>query len=247
MILVSLFALVSTPQDIKPADLVSKMLARYHDAKTLSGTVLMTQSAAGRKVYTETSIQYEKPAKLYIKQVLKASEPRQWLVTSDGTNFSYDVPNDQRDNNWIKEARLVEMIGAGAAAPSLSEIYRAVTRSLGDRSAALDVAIGRLEDLKFLRGQWKTLDSGPQVEVEGEKLYSIQGLWREYGDAQIHSGTYQMFLNAEGDLRRYEVRVSMRLPLGNGQVSEPQEILTSWDVRFKVNGSVVPELFKLVK
>lgn len=244
MIALTLALALTQNQGSNAAEVVSKMLAHYNAAQTMTGTILMTQSAMGKSVRTETVLQFEKPDKLYIKQISRSSQPRQWLVTCDGQYVAYDTPNDIRDTN---EERLVEPLVSNGVKQKFTDIYRAVVRSLGDRSAPLDIAINRLEDLKFLRGQWKTVEWAGEEEVNGEKLQSVRGLWREYPDAPTHSGTFQMWITPSGDLRRYAIIELVKFPLGPGQLSDPQEVITTWDARLVVDGKPDPALFKLVR
>src|SRR4051794_29195289 len=49
-------------------ELISKMLKLYADAKTVSGTILMTQSAVGKQVQFQTQLQIERPSKIFLFQ-----------------------------------------------------------------------------------------------------------------------------------------------------------------------------------
>src|SRR4051812_37388578 len=93
---VSLVLLGNAPARPHPqtpaSQLVSKMLRYYADAQSMTGTITYTATDGGGKVQMVTYLQYEKPSKLFIKQVKGGSQPMQWLVTSDGKLFSYDSP-----------------------------------------------------------------------------------------------------------------------------------------------------------
>lgn len=216
------------------AQLVSKMLARYAAAETLQGTIRLTQTAQGASLQIETQVQYRRSQKqLYIRQVRSGTSQRTWLVVCDGRIFAYDTPVDFDDKPG---KRLYERVEVG---PSLNldfgGIYAATSGSLGDRSAPLDLAIGRLEDLKFRRAQWATLAFGPDGP-NGVRV--VRGDWREYGNAPP-SGQYEMWITAAGDLVRYVQSESVTVPEARQTVS----ISSTWTVALDVGAKVDPSVF----
>lgn len=228
--------LVMMGQAETPAALVSKMLARYSSAQTLVGTIVFVQSAAGASVTTTTHVQYEKPSKLYVRQVRASSDPAESSITCDGARFSYDVPKDVAATPG---QRLIETVEQGGVRLDVKEIYAASGRSLIDRSAPLDIAISRLEDLKFLRNQWATVESLGKTEQDGEVRQMVGGQWREYGTAAV-SGRYTMWIGPQGDLRQYEVRERLAV-----RDQAATEVVSSWQVKLTVNGKPDPALFTL--
>lgn len=228
---------ICTPDQQTPGAVLSQMLAKYSAAKTLSGTILLTQGSEQESGQISTSLQYERPAKLYLRQEKKTADRRTWLITSDGKHFSYDKPNQASDYG---AGRLVEAIVSAAGTLKLGDIYAVgAGKSLPDRSAPLDIAIGRREDLEFIRGQWANLSTEPARELDGRTVNSIVGDWREYGTAAI-TGRFQFLITPEGEMKRYTIVEKIVI---NGNIVT---ITSRWDIDLKIDGPVDPKLFKVV-
>lgn len=235
----ALSLLLSLQTQPKPAAsaMVSKVLARYAGAKTVVGKIAMVQTMGSISASVTTELQYERPAKLYIRQVRKSSDPREWMVTSDGAQFSYEMPWDLTTGR--PKERLIEDVKQQGKSLDLRDMYAAAARSLGDRSAPLDILISRSEDLKFLANQWATLgylsgDAGPIILIGGQ--------WREYGQAPV-SGTWQMEVTPEGDLKSYRLEEAIAPDPKQG----PQKVTTVWTVDVSLSAAPDPAKFKLLK
>lgn len=226
---------------VSASGLVSNMLGRYADAKSMTGTIRFTQSAQRSSVSIETTLQFEKPSKLFIRQQLRSSEPMTWLVVSDGSQFSYNTPENLPGAANLP--RLVEQVEQNGVKLDTKGIYKAAASSIGDRSAPLDIVIGHPEDLKGLTYQWATLEYRGRVQLGDETVDLIAGRWRPYGTAPAH-GTYEMYLTPSGELRRYVVVETVSAGPENPQMLEVRSV---WDVRVAINGKPDPALFKVVR
>lgn len=230
---------IIAPQDQgempSPSQVVSKMLAKYSDAKTLVGRIQFVQSADNVGVTTDTVLQFEKPAKLYIFQARRSSQPAQALVTSDGKRISYNAPNELAGGEGV---RLIESLSVAGRTLDIKTQYAISSRSLLDRSAMLDIVISRTEDLQFVRGQWATLEYGKMAE--GAKGYLIQGDWREYPNAQV-SGKFRMLIGEDHELKQYAVYETVSLPNNLGT----KQVTSLWTSDIQINGKVDPNLFKV--
>lgn len=224
-------ALQEPPRE-SPSQLLTRMMARYHDAKTLGGTITTRVTWENNRLEVDTTLWFERPGKLYLKQATNLG-PR-YLVTADGQEFSYDKPLSGRLEDLEKGGRLLEAQGGR----TLQEVYAIASLSIAERSTPLDLAIARLPDLRMLRDQWATVEDGGTADLEGEACRRIVGDWTsnpEYGVL----GRYEMLVGPEADLRRF--RVVGPNPEGKGAVDRLHE------VRLKV-GAVPPEgQFKVVR
>lgn len=179
-----------------PAQLVSKMMSRYHGAKTLGGTIHTEIEIGDAKLTIDTVLWIERPSKLYLKQ--STSPGMEFLVTADGREFSYDAP--MRGIGDLSP-RLLEYQGAN----DVGAVYATASMSLGERSTPLDLAISRKDDLAMLRDQWVTVEDGGSKELGGKPCRMVTGKWTSnpvYGQL----GHYAMWITPEGDLLRFEVR-----------------------------------------
>lgn len=238
------------PQEQTAPGLISKMLARYHDAKTLVGTIRLTVSAQNQSVTMDTAVQFELPSKLYIKQQKNVANPNpeqlsSWLVTSDGKNFTYDAPVVNTSlGHTNRGTRLGESVYNRNynITNDVRSIYVAAGQSLGDRSMPLDIAIGRREDLVYRRNQWVNYTLGGTKEIGGKTAYLVTGDYRDYAGAPS-SGVYQMAITADGDLLQYVEKTKIAL---DSQGAQTVTLTNQWDVNLIVNGKVDPALFKVV-
>lgn len=222
------------PEQNEAAQLVSRMLAYYNSAKTLSGTIQMTQTAGGKQAVVSTALQAEWPAKLYLRQELKASfGTDSWLVTSDGMVFSYDPPSE------LEGKRLAEPVDYGAGNHDIRSIYAATVKSIYDRSTPLDIIIGRKEDLRYRNYQWVNVVVQGEAKIGEDTVTIIGGQWREYGQAPP-SATYTMAIDAQNRLRQFTLREKI------GVQNTVQDVTTVWDVNVVKDTPVKPELFKVV-
>lgn len=223
-----------SPQE-NAAESVSKMLAGYANAKTISGNIKMTQSLGSVSVQIDTYLQLERPGKLYLRQERKSlNDPRTWIVSADGTYFSYAVPAERADT----AQRLIEAYGPGQ---DLKDAYNASARSMGDRDAPLAIAISRQKDLEFVRNQWVTVGTIDPKPEGSDGLLVVGGKWREY-KSMPSSGTFEMWLTPDGELKKYIRRETIA-----AEGLAPQSVITRWDVDLAINGKVDPNLFQLVR
>ena len=229
------------------AAIVSKMMSHYADAKTLSGTIKYTLTAGSSSVSMETYVQFERPGLIYIKQVENAGKNRVWILASDGKYFSYDLPDQEPGVGRLVEPMVQVRSDRKPGDPKpvpfdIGVMYKAAAASLADRSTALDLAIGRLDDLKYLQHQIATVRNEGRVDVGDRQLDHIAGDWRGLDSNQV-TGTYEMFVADDGGLVRF-VRHENAAPENGGP---PISLHSIWDVNLTVNGPVDRALFKIVR
>lgn len=220
------------------ASIVSKMIARYHEADSMTGKITMQQGLGTQTVSATTVLQYERPNKLYIRQTFKGEEAREVLVTCDGRHFSYNTPENLPGSENLK--RLVEAVSTQFGTLDLGGVYAASSKSLLDRSVALDLAVSRKEDLTYRRNQWATLSYVGKTTLQKESVHRITGRYRPYGEADV-TGSYEMYINDSGDLRRYTLTTQLQ---DSGRV---MTVMGAWDVNLAVNGKPDPALFRVVR
>lgn len=229
----------------KPSAIISKMIERYSTAKTITGTIKLRQgvkdAAPGSVV---TILQFDKPSKLYIQQTLRASEGGSWLIVSDGKRFSYDAP----ELPFVRKGqRLVEPLAQPGAEPlDIRGVYSVAGQTLEDRSAPLDIALGRLQDLQLFTSQLVTLEYLGKAKIGEQEVTVIGGGWRPYNTAppaepMPASGRFEIYISDAGDLKRYIVRQMVGRPDG----TNPFEVTSQWEVDLTVNGTPDPSLFKV--
>jgi hypothetical protein len=243
---------VQPSQEVSPGRLISKMMAKYADAKTMVGTIRLTVSAMGQKSHLDTYLQYEKPSKLYLKQV-SPLQARPWLVVSDGKHFVFDKPNYLPGS---EVERLIEPVvemqppkkrgdSPKEIRKTIREIYAASSASLKDRSVPLDIAIGRLEDLQFIRDQWATLYYRGKAEVNGRQVDLISGDWRAYGLAPA-SGSYELYIAEDGSLVRYVLLGSVAgTDPNSGRATQATDVVSVWDVALNINATPDESVFSV--
>lgn len=225
-----------------PAQLVSRMLARYSGATSLVGKIDYTQTAGKVAVHGETILQYVRPDKLYILQTMEAPDKASYRVVSDGTKFNYSLPQDlpgliPPDG---KPGELVEPVDQSGKRLDLAGIYTIGSSGLVDKSVPLDIALGRLQGLKAFRAELASVKDEGVQSVDGVDAHIISGDWRQYDTAPV-SGTYRLAITDGGDLLFYSIK---ELFADAELKMAPQEIVTAWRVSLKVDAPTDPSLFK---
>lgn len=219
------------------APLVSKMLAKFSAAQEMVGAIVMTQSYEGHKYIVDTSVQFLKPYKLFIKQVSNRTPPEVWVASSTGTQISYDVQPHLKE--LVKTKRFLESQTEEHEVLKVGEVYHVVSRSIGDRSVPLDIAIGHIDDLKYIRNQWKTMSVKGTAVFNGQDVYEIVGDWRPHLTAGVR-GKYAMLIDKNNELKQYSI--TEMFALGK---SEPKPITTVWDVDLKIDAKSDPALYRI--
>lgn len=224
-------------------DIISKMLARYSGVDTLTGEIKQViegrYSSGAVSEETDTQIQYEKPSKLYIRQQRFGNrDPHVWLVTSDGARFSYDFPKGPNFHPGVSN-RLVEIVNGN----DVAHIYGACVDSIGDRSAALGIAVSWGDELKRIVAQWAT----HTLKDDDGKKYRIEGEYRGSPVGPV-SGTYYMLISHEGDLLEIGTRQLVAVPQA-GIATDPGNSVVyteTWTVRLSPNAKPDEKLFTVV-
>lgn len=237
--MVAYLAMATQGESPSPAKLLGTMFSRYYSAKSLVGTIVLTQTVGSESGRIDSELQFERPNKLFIKQQMRTASGTIWIVTCDGKHFSYNKPRDTNSISISTGNRLVESIQTKEGKLDLGGVYAATTKSLGDRSAPLDIAISRKEDLAFLKLQWATLRNSGSTTIDGTTYWKVDGDWREYGEARV-SGTFAMLVSEAGDLKSYAIRESLVV---NGQTVP---MLSHWEVQLSVDATPNQALFKVV-
>lgn len=230
----ALVCLVALAQDAPtPGDVVSKMILRFHDAVTVTGTI-DNVIRLGTQVYTvKTDLAIERPLRLRVNQVFSGA-PLPYLLVSDGNEFSYNPPSNSSATEQVTGDRLIERVLPGMG---LGDIYRAAWLSLADRSPVLDLAIGDKRDLANLRDQWATLEFEGEAPDDGEKAVLV-GDWRLRATEDV-SARFRLEIDGDGNLLSYSVKQPESLA---GVAVE-----RSWKVDLKVGERIDAKLFTVVK
>lgn len=221
------------------ASILGRVFARYATAERVTGKILHSATGGGGTAGMETELQYERPSRLYLRQQ-KPGDPIDFLITSDGKHFSYNAPVRQLPYVDPKE-RMVEPVQTPFALHTVPLIYAAGSDAIKDRSVPLDIAIGRTEDLQFVRATWANLLYVGLQSVNGKECHVIRGDHRVNGSSPV-SGRFEIAVTAEYDLVRYQI-IQRFAPPTNPEAMV--DVLFNWDVSLEVNGTVDPKLFRV--
>jgi hypothetical protein len=230
-------------QKESPSKIMSRMFAHYAEANSVVGTIRMTQSAQGKAVHTQTELQFERPSKIFLRQVRDGLKGRQWLLTSDGNTFSYNRPDDE---DYGRD-RYVEYVTQHNKALTISEEMLAAYKSLGDVNPILESTVASKEWLTRLTQQWATLVYHGRATVNGKDVAEVTGEYRDTNLVKV-SGTFSAYVTDEGELVRYQLKQIMQVgnPT-NPRETIPVEVVTTWDSDLKLNGRTDPTLYRVVK
>jgi hypothetical protein len=215
------------------------MLAHYAGAKSLSGTIRMSQEAKGHMITTDTELQFTRPNKIYLKQSEHSSQGRTFLLTSDGKTFSYDKPAGQygpprfEEPTWTQYKTL-----------DLGDIYTATLDSIVDPNHLLNVAIGRRGDLERFVSQLASYRIASFAKAGSDTLYQIVGKY-SLGPKVDATADFEMEVTENGDFRKFMIRQLYGVP--NHPEMPPIPVTTTWESTLHVDGSIDTSLFKTVK
>ena len=223
---------------------ISNMLAHYHQLQSLTGTInLQVEAKASTGSVTQgiqTELQFEKPGKLYLRQVKLGSQPSEWLITSDGETFSYNVP---KGLPYSKSKRLVENVNG----KSIPEIYAASVLSVGDRSAPLGIAMNWNDELRRIVAEWPVCQLMGEVNWQGSKVWKISGKFKDRPDGD-QIGDFVLVIDHDGNLLEYQTVQSIATPdaVGHLDAKHPIRLSQTWLVNLQPNGKPAEALFNVV-
>lgn len=227
----------TTTEGLSAGQLITKMLFKYHGAQRIKGTVVTTVQYGGSTLRINTTLQIERPSKVYLLQVSPQAPDTKFLVTGDGVLFSYDKPISRVDEELGAKGRLVESVDGPLGKLSAGDIYRAATESIAERSLPLDVAFAHAEDLKLLKGQLATRQLAGSLERDGMTLWKVSGTYR-LNEVSDPIGTYEIHIAADGTLRAFGI---------SGKDDAGTPVQRTWDVDLALDGEIDQALFKVVR
>lgn len=216
--------------------LISKAMSHYYEASSVSGQIRLTQSAKGVQLLINTALQFDQPSQISIQQSRTGSAPKQISMVSDGKSFSYDKPEGLMGQN-----RFREKVMQHGYSQTVRDMYSASSRALLDRSPVLDLIIGRLEDLKVLKGKWGAKKITGRTTLRGVEAVIIEGAYHDMPGA-APTGHFQMVVTEQGDILRYSNTQRYRVP---DQTTETIEVLSVWEVDVKVNAKTDPVRYRV--
>jgi hypothetical protein len=243
--LIALALFAQQPATPQPGQLVSAMLAKYSAAQTLAGTVKLTVTAGGQSAALDSQVQFQRPNLFFLRQIQATPQRREWLVVADGKEFSYPMPVDlivDPSERLRESMRMVDRVTREVRLLDIRDVYAAASRSIKDRSAPLDIAVGRTEDLRFLSHQWATLRYVGRRELRGRTVHVVGGDWREYDTAPVN-GAYEIWITDDHQIVRYVLQGDVA-PAASGQ-AQAFRTLGIWDVDFQIDAKPDPALFTL--
>jgi len=232
------------------AELLGLVIERYHNARTISGTIVNTQSADGvRPLTINTSFQFRRPAHLFIQQTTPDARrlpPGKWIITSDGDEFSYSRPfNPAEPDNPL--LRISEKVIVRGEILQVGDILLAARTGLGDRQCPiLDIVCSNTDALKFLRGTWKSMTEAPEQVFKGQKCRVIEGQYAA-NPALLPTGTYKIFISQGFDLVHYEITEKFGALDPDSKRQMEISYTLAWDANLTINGPVQEKLFTVLK
>jgi hypothetical protein len=236
---------------------ISAMLGNYYNAPVIVGKIVKTQTTKEYpdiKAVITTELQLDrKNHRLYLMQDMKrvnAADNRKWIVTANGKVVTYDRPNGAERLDSKK--RLAENQVFEGKQLNIGDVYALSSKSLGDRSLPLDVIIGRIEDLRYVKGQLATIDKTRTETLSGESYTVVNGKWRDYETAPV-TGYYEMWIDEKNNLKRFihqetiGAREQPKKEKGETITTSPwvgsATVITTWELDVKTDAPLNEKLF----
>ena len=158
-------------------DLVSKMLATYHNRRSADGTITLTLRMGNESSRLRTDVTYLMPSRVHIFQRSERPPIRRSILVSDGRTFMYSRPNISRWED-IKEYLFEPVQAADGRLQLVGDIYAAGTASMLDRSIPLDIVINRRADLEYLRLRLANVAYGGRAKLGNEEMHRVTAMLR---------------------------------------------------------------------
>lgn len=196
-------ALVLAPQ-AQPAptagQVISKMMAKYYGAKSLSANIEGTYEFAGSQVKVNTQLHYKRPGQIVLTQQKIGTTQATYRAVSDGKLLVY--PNPIADSPpTLKESA----VRADGSVVPIGEVLSIARAAMAETNPALELLVAFTPDLQQLRLTWNDLKMPAEMaEVRGSKVYYISGVRRRLGPG-VDPDTFEMFVSPEWDLVAYRV------------------------------------------
>lgn len=228
-------ALAPAQAAVNPGQTVSRMLARYFEAKSLSGTITLKAESEGVSTNVVTRLAVSHPDKLMIEQKGVRGTV---LVVSDGETLRYHAPSlGEEIGPVLREPARV----SGVVRPVRDQF--AVSRpGLLDGGPGLNLVMGRMDDMQSFRSTILSLEDQGAATVNGKSGRRVGGQYAEMGRT-TPDGEFSMVIGANGDLFQFVRREPVVVEM-DGRPT-PLWVTMTWDVNVVVDGPVDGSLFRV--
>lgn len=238
--IICLIALTTLTVNQESADAIfTKMLNKYHSAKSLKGTITFNQtgsaSPGSATVTTITTVQWKQPNFFIIEQKRNLGERTHFLAASDGKRMGYTVPPE-----WANRAG-GKRVAYETAPEGIDGGLNAFAPLLLDRSLPVVAALYNAYEVEQFTKKLRNLKIYDEPEVEGQKVWRLTARMQTV-DASARvadvSVPIYIFINKNYDLIGLVWEEILNF-------HERIQITNQWIVKLEVNAKVEDSAFKL--
>lgn len=225
----------ASAQNLTAGQLVSKMFARYHAAKSMTGNILLTIDDGRGKVRVETSFGFTEGSKMFLRQAKVDGQKASMFCVSDGEIVTYTRPEGLLDQRLTP---LKEPVKVDGVTKTIQELYGIAVGVMIDRSLPQDVVFARKTDMEAIIGQLINYQLDGKAQVGNREGYVVAGTYRSYAEA-LPRGLYRMVISEEGDLIQFVLDEQVVVPEGT------TKLRWTWDVDAKIGVAPPDSAFRL--
>ncbi len=226
--------------------LINKMMTRYSQAESASGTIQQVVTVGSSKVTMNINVDYVRAEKkIKVNQFLSGATQKQFLLQCDGSVIAMTSPR-ARDGfqDWKK---IVWYTVAGRNPDSdqpynqnFGEIYSSATKSLAS-STSQDIVVNLADHMRFLTAQIVQPKLLGEKELNGETVSVVRAGFRQVRTSPV-TGEFEFWISDEGDLKKLVHREGVRLDQIGDQVIVTEEL-----VNVKVDAKIDAKKFAFQK
>lgn len=251
------------------ADIVQGVAKRYLDAESFAGTITKTQTAGEFKRIYVTTLQAQRPNKLFLSQEWlqpKPGETSRWTVISDGAQWRYDAPQSEKFVNAPPqfEPTAVEESATGVRRVlKFNDFINGARRSLGDpwnpylQFTMQSPGEGNNTSLRAYINRMQKLTVVPRKLKDGSDGWALKGLiqWgAKFADKITAVGVseevdrverFEMQLSKDFDIKKVQTVESVRIVPEGSNVPTDLNISTVWEGDIKLNSDLNQALFRV--
>lgn len=236
--------LATRPVDQAAVELLSKVILRYRNAVSATGSVNTTVSDGRGSKVIKTDFAYEKPSLLWVHQYQQGANSWSYSATCDGRLMMYDAPLTREvvglrtDPMPILET-VKQPDGYLRTVPDLFGGFRPLLPTADN--PPLDIVFSRREHLEFLRNQWGSYATEGKGKVNGQDVTWIGGDYKPVGT--YVAGHWRMAVTSTSEMVRYELRE--RFSEKPGDTTNFVEVTFAFDVAVKIDDKAPEDRYKL--